>query len=642
MALYRIKEFPTDGAFWRIDWIGKAQPNIDVETEPAIQVHFTKLKPGYQDPLARDSLLIDDQVTKAVGLGQLPLLTAGSVWKDGRLHSHLPPTKRETFEVDTSQELSHIFKGEILVDGNGYDLVPPMYYPVRRHFSAMADAPLAVFPAPAKSRVEYYIIPRFELFRFYYACSSKLARYVWDNSIESAINPAKSGRLEGGDVRIYLRRHMLDREAYMLGRWLASDVMSQQIQSFRNLRSTRSVNRIKGEPAALHLDIGFPFTGKTKLVAAGKKIQLHTSNESGREVWAFLVLHLQHCSHPMPYRDIIVDRENRNFQGLNKDDENLPFAWPKNSKVPDDAPDNGGEPDTAASGRISTVGADSVRPVSTSLSTARSIAGRSSTTQVRSCQVTVCPGISRSVLATGAPPAFKGPDTGFHGKGLGQVAADLMGGDQPPQIGQDLGPPPFVSADAAEQGLRIALPNLFELEQQQVRIAVIPQVMDIRPEEAHVLQIGCANLPLGEDPELPAPLGAVLLGGAKLGQQHTPLIPEVFPVFDLAQDIGHLPCWPGIAAVFDEAVRRVATALARCIAILYGQRLRGEGMDVLVEPNQFHEIPLQAGLELGAVGHRAHDAARVDADLANRAGNGGGFAHSHLSLWTRGDIRIYF
>lgn len=350
MALYRIKEFPTDGAFWRIDWIGKVQPNIDVETEPTIQVHFTKLKPGYQDPLARDSLLIDDQVAKAVGLGQLPLLTAGSVWKDGRLHSHLPPTKRDVFEIDTSQELSHIFKGEIVVDGNGYDLVPPMHYPVRRHWPSLADAPLAVFPAIGKGRAEYYIIPRFELFRFYYACSSKLARYVWDNSIESAINPAKSGRLEGGDVRIYLRRHMLDREAYMLGRWHASDVMSRQIQTFRNLRSTLSANRTKGEPPALHLDIGFPFTGKTKLVAAGKPIKLHTANESGREVWAFLVLHLQHCSHPMPYRDIIVDRENRNFQGENKDDEDLLPAWARNTRGeprgPDDPKNNGGEPDT--------------------------------------------------------------------------------------------------------------------------------------------------------------------------------------------------------------------------------------------------------------------------------------------------------
>lgn len=349
MALYKIKEFPQDGAFWRIDWIGKARPNIDVETEPSLLIHLSKLKPGYRDSLSNGSLT-DDQVTKTVGLGLLPLLPAGSVWKDGRLHAHIPPNKREVFEIDTSQEVIQAFNGKIRVGGNDSDVIPFWHYPVRKHYPALQDAPLAVFPAIKGRRFDYYIIPRCELFRFYYACSSGLTRYVWDNSIESAINPRESGRLEGGDVRIYLRRHMLDREAYMLARWHASDEMARQIQTFRSLRTRLSANRSRQDLPALHLVIGFPFNGRTKLVAAGKSIKLCMANESGREVWAFLALHLQRCEHPMPFRNIVVDRENRNLQGENKDDDDLQMAWPRNRhgelKGPDDAPDNGGESDT--------------------------------------------------------------------------------------------------------------------------------------------------------------------------------------------------------------------------------------------------------------------------------------------------------
>lgn len=329
MSGFKIKEFPQDGACWRIDWLGKIRPNIDVESEPTIDVLLTKLQDGYTDPLSNSSLTVE-QISAAIGIGQLPLLRAGSVWKDKQLHTYLQPDlnnkKLATFEIDTSQELRHAFNDSLTVDGEAFSLMPRSYYRVGKHYPNVADAPLAVFPGNGHS-LDYFIIPRFELLRFYYINSSKLAYYVWEDAIGQAINQHKSAQLADNDVRIHLRRDMMDKDAYLIARWFVSDKMRQEISSFRNKRSTAAANLPKHESVAIHPDIGFPFSGKATLRALGKRIKLHTSESTGREVWAFLALHVLHCAHPMPYRDLIVDRDNRNIQGKNRDDPDLLPAW---------------------------------------------------------------------------------------------------------------------------------------------------------------------------------------------------------------------------------------------------------------------------------------------------------------------------
>ncbi|TCS72160.1 hypothetical protein EDC61_10675 [Sulfuritortus calidifontis] len=327
MSGYKIKEFPQDGAYWRIDWLGKIQPNIDVESEPTIDVLLTKLQTGYTDPLSNGSLT-QEHASAAVGIGQLPLLMAGSIWKDGQFHTHVPADRHKlaALEIDTSQELRHVFSDGLAVDGETFDLIPRSHYKVGKHYAKVKDAPIALFPGNGQD-LSYFIIPRFELFRFYYACSSKLAFYVWEDAIGHAINQSKSAQLAGNDVRIHLRRDMMDKEAYLLARWFVSDKMRQEVSSFRNKRAMAAANHPKHKLVAIHPDIGFPFNGKTRLRALGKRIMLHESESTGRKIWAFLALHLQYCSHPMPYRNIVVDRDNRNKKGANCDDPGLLPAW---------------------------------------------------------------------------------------------------------------------------------------------------------------------------------------------------------------------------------------------------------------------------------------------------------------------------
>jgi hypothetical protein len=90
-----IKEFPSDGRYWRVDWFGAIQPNPKVAREPALQVIITPFKTTDIHQLTPSQLasasasIIDyqQQRTILVGCGQLPMLCIGSVWHQGKLKS---------------------------------------------------------------------------------------------------------------------------------------------------------------------------------------------------------------------------------------------------------------------------------------------------------------------------------------------------------------------------------------------------------------------------------------------------------------------------------------------------------------------------------------------------------------------------
>ncbi|WAF91667.1 hypothetical protein NRZ28_05400 [Aeromonas hydrophila] len=97
----RIREFPSDGRFWRIDWFGGVERNPYVPSEPAIQVLLSPLRTPSSlsdtDPASVRAINAQEQTTVLVGTGQLPLLRIGSLWKDGICQSHYAG-REETFK----------------------------------------------------------------------------------------------------------------------------------------------------------------------------------------------------------------------------------------------------------------------------------------------------------------------------------------------------------------------------------------------------------------------------------------------------------------------------------------------------------------------------------------------------------------
>ncbi|MGL6411303.1 hypothetical protein ACSZMR_15205 [Aeromonas veronii] len=77
-----------DGKFWRVDWKGAVHPNPDITTEPLFQV---VISPFFGNPsgipgdrrASVNQTDVEQQKVINIGIGQLPLVSTGSIWRDG-------------------------------------------------------------------------------------------------------------------------------------------------------------------------------------------------------------------------------------------------------------------------------------------------------------------------------------------------------------------------------------------------------------------------------------------------------------------------------------------------------------------------------------------------------------------------------
>lgn len=100
---YRIKTFPKGDSLWRVDWISGIRLNPNALSEQLITVFFTRLHVSNElesgDPLSNHNLSKDHYFAD-IGVGVLPLVWIGSVWRNGHLveENIEPPTS--DFVVD--------------------------------------------------------------------------------------------------------------------------------------------------------------------------------------------------------------------------------------------------------------------------------------------------------------------------------------------------------------------------------------------------------------------------------------------------------------------------------------------------------------------------------------------------------------
>jgi len=299
----RIREFPSDGRFWRIDWFGGVERNPYVPSEPAIQVLLSPLRTPSSlsdtDPASVRAINAQEQTTVLVGTGQLPLLCIGSLWKDGICQSHYAG-REETFkDLLISPGTTRVVTANHRV-GGGW-LISPRFYRFgvgngRSRLMAVTwdDDPLGL------------LIPMTELLRFYYLVSTDLAHTVFSGALKhdiaSVISLKRTGTLPGqSKFVIGLRQHFTDDDAWVLARILASKEAWTGATLPHDSMMRHSLNH---DP--LQLETQFPFSGRTTLQARCKRIQ----SDDGS--WRHLALSLTHCSAPFPFDDLVIDRDNDN------------------------------------------------------------------------------------------------------------------------------------------------------------------------------------------------------------------------------------------------------------------------------------------------------------------------------------------
>ncbi|WP_375055620.1 hypothetical protein [Zobellella sp. DQSA1] len=299
----RIKEFPSDGRCWRIDWFGGIERNPYVPSEPAIQVLLSPLRTPSSlsdtDPASVRAINAQEQTTVLVGTGQLPLLCIGSLWKDGICQSHYAG-REETFQdLLVSPGTTRVVTANHRV-GSGW-LVSPRFYrfgvgngKTRLMAVTWNDDPLGL------------LIPMTELLRFYYLVSTDLAHTVFSGALKhdiaSVISLKRTGTLPGqSKFVIGLRQHFTDDDAWVLARILASKEAWTGATLPHDSMMRHSLNN---EP--LQLETEFPFSDRTTLQARCKRIQ----SDDGS--WRHLVLSLTRCSAPFPFDCLVIDRDNDN------------------------------------------------------------------------------------------------------------------------------------------------------------------------------------------------------------------------------------------------------------------------------------------------------------------------------------------
>ena len=295
-----IKEFPKDGRKWRVDWFGAIERNYDIPTEPYVQVVISPLREGVTDYAANSSVVHDDRKAIRIGVGQLPLLSIGSLWQDGHC---LPDRagKATTFDgLDISDETTQVVQASLVEDGQ--QLIP--FNAHRIGGAGMGSKCMAI---SWKGDPYGVLIPMAEIARFYYATSTDLAHALFAGAfrhdLNSLINTTESGYSEDTDSCVLrLRQHLEDEDGWIIGRILHSEEAWHGATLLHDTLMKDSVNQRR-----VHMETCFPFGGATSLSVQYKPVM-----SMGK--WRHLVFAIERCTAPFPFENLTILRDNDNRQ----------------------------------------------------------------------------------------------------------------------------------------------------------------------------------------------------------------------------------------------------------------------------------------------------------------------------------------
>ncbi len=295
-----IKEFPKDGRVWRIDWFGGVERNYDIPSEPYLQVVISPLHQGAADYASNSSVVHDDRKTILIGVGQLPLLSIGSLWLEGHC---LPDRagKTTTFEgLNISGDTTRVVRAN-LVDDN------QQLIPFNAHRVGGPGLESKCIAVTWRGDPYGVLIPMAEIVRFYYATSTDLAHALFvgafRHDLNSLINAAESGYVPAEDRCVLkLRQHLEDEDGWIIGRILNSEDAWHGATLLHDALMKESVNHRRA-----HMETCFPFGGLTNLTVHYKPIM-----SMGR--WRHLVFAIDRCTAPFSFRNLTILRDNDNRQ----------------------------------------------------------------------------------------------------------------------------------------------------------------------------------------------------------------------------------------------------------------------------------------------------------------------------------------
>ena len=298
MPVIQIKEFPNDGRVWRIDWFGAVRKNDNVPTEPTIDVYLRPVSVTDKTSIADFGWLNKERICCTIGVGQLPVLTIGSLWKNGKILDYKVIVPSNLPNVNIAEDSVRLIEAAHK-DQTGY-IINKAAFDIGGFKNGLSARCLAI-----ESDGDPYsiIIPVAEVIRFYYAISTNLAKIAFLGSYETNFDQIIGERC-GFDSKtkiliIHLRQWLYDNEGWVLGRILRDKNAQQGFFQIHRSLVKQSVGKYH-QPMP---ETNFPFQGKTDWAARC------LSFTSGGKVRT-LILELLRCTAPFPFSNLVVIRDN--------------------------------------------------------------------------------------------------------------------------------------------------------------------------------------------------------------------------------------------------------------------------------------------------------------------------------------------
>lgn len=315
VVIEEFKDTSRPGSTWRLNWFGGIERDPEVATEYKLQVVLTKVKDDAKGAWHTEDAVEQDNLRMVpIGVGQLPLLRMGSLWRDGKLEM-LRSGVEQVFALDIppGQPNYHIATDKVGLAG----LVP-----FRAHRLMGYGKNTKCVVLPHNGDPAGIIIPAVELIRFYYANSTRLSKAIFDgdfvHSPSSIYDPDYTG-LDGKLAVVCRRQDVSDDDCWTIARILNSQPALDGARRVNDSMMRDFANTRRANP-----ECAFPFAGKTRIKALCKKV--------GYAPARWLVLSLVSCSAPFPYEDLQVMADNDGRQADPETD------LPDQAKIPINRP----------------------------------------------------------------------------------------------------------------------------------------------------------------------------------------------------------------------------------------------------------------------------------------------------------------
>jgi hypothetical protein len=308
----RIANFPQD--VWHVSLLGAITQNPTSTTENNIRVHLGRLLVSPEDAGIETAVDRKQCQVEEVTIGSLPLIHAGSVWKNGH---HVPPKKRyrsRSINLTISDSTTRLIRlGDPLRSIEGQEIRLPLEQLFAPE-SNRADLEewgqtrwISVDTGTTDKDRNKILIPVSEIVRFYYLSSTTFAQLLFSQRLAGLLEDL-AGKVvleEGRRVCVlpYLPDELDKNDAWILARLIANPLARDYaLNVWRGLAAQSARKKQdRGMFLGAGRPIGFPFQGETRLSAHGRWLRTDAGTTH------FVVAWLESCTHPMNYDGIHIE-----------------------------------------------------------------------------------------------------------------------------------------------------------------------------------------------------------------------------------------------------------------------------------------------------------------------------------------------